>query len=277
MAALVGGPRQAARLEVIRATEDTGWFQAPRNVAFTMIGWLYGDGDFGKSICTAVNCGDDTDCTGATLGAILGIIGGTKTIPAKRRDPIGEKNVTVAVAGFPGPKDLNKLTDRTLAMTKKVLAMNNAPIAITGGFSHKSGAKALLDSAPAAVRPLWNKSPYQIVWHEPDLQVTLDYLTDPVIQPKVQRSLQVTVHNQGDAAKSVRVELKDVPKGWQVTGLPSEAISLAGHAAKTLDWALAASQVAPGANRLGLSVTGAAQPVVIPLTLMGPNPGNPAK
>jgi ADP-ribosylglycohydrolase len=74
---------QAARLEVIGATEDTGWFQAPRNVAFTMIGWLYGDGDFGKSICTAVNCGDDTDCTGATLGSILGIIGGTNAIPAK--------------------------------------------------------------------------------------------------------------------------------------------------------------------------------------------------
>ena len=268
---------QAARLEVIRATEDTGWFQAPRNVAFTMIGWLYGDGDFGKSICTAVNCGDDTDCTGATLGSILGIIGGTKAIPAKWREPIGERIVTVAVAGFPVPKDLNELTDRTLAMTKKVLALNNAPIAITGGFSHKRGGKVLLDSAPAAVRPLWNKSPYQIVWNEPDLQVTLDYLSDPVIQPKIQRALQVTVRNQGDAAKSVRVELKDVPKGWQVTGLPSEAISLTAHAAKTVDVGLVASRVAAGANRLVLSVTGAAQPVVIPLTLMGPAPGKPVK
>ena len=43
-------PPRIDRLDVIRATEDTGWFQAPRNVAFTIIGWLYGDNDFGKSI-----------------------------------------------------------------------------------------------------------------------------------------------------------------------------------------------------------------------------------
>ncbi len=81
----------------------------------------------------------------------------------------------------------------------------------------------------------------------------------------------------GDAAKSLQVELKDVPKGWQVTGLPSEAISLTAHAAKTVDVGLVASQAAAGANRLVLSVTGAAQPVVIPLTLMGPAPGKPVK
>ena len=78
-----------ARMAVISDTEDMGWFQAPRNVAFTMIGWLFGDNDFGKSICIAVNCGDDTDCTGATLGSIFGIIGGTKAIPEKWRKPIG--------------------------------------------------------------------------------------------------------------------------------------------------------------------------------------------
>lgn len=60
-----------------------GWFQSPRNVAFTIIGWLYGESDFGKSICIAVNCGDDTDCTGATMGSLFGIISGTKAIPEK--------------------------------------------------------------------------------------------------------------------------------------------------------------------------------------------------
>ena len=58
----------AAREEVIKSSESMGWFMAPRNVAFVVLGWLYGDDDFGKSICAAVNCGDDTDCTGADHG-----------------------------------------------------------------------------------------------------------------------------------------------------------------------------------------------------------------
>ena len=47
------------------------------NHGFTVLGWLYG-GEFGEQLCAAVNCGFDTDCTGATLGALLGILGGTR-------------------------------------------------------------------------------------------------------------------------------------------------------------------------------------------------------
>ena len=53
---------------------------SPLNLGFQTIGWLYGE-DFGDAICKAVNCGWDTDCTAATLGAILGIIGGASALP----------------------------------------------------------------------------------------------------------------------------------------------------------------------------------------------------
>ncbi len=42
----------------------------PLNLGFQTIGWLYGQ-DFGDAMCKAVNCGWDTDCTAATLGATL--------------------------------------------------------------------------------------------------------------------------------------------------------------------------------------------------------------
>ena len=261
---------QTARLDVIKATGDTGWFQAPRNVAFTTIGWLYGDGDFGKSICRAVNCGDDTDCTGATLGSLLGILGGTKAIPVKWREPIGDKIKTVAVAGFPIPPNISALTDRTLAMTKQVLALNAVPVAITDSPANLGAAQRLLASSPAAVRSLWNRSPYQIVWNEPDMQVTLDYLRDPVIQPNVPRAMRVVVRNQGDAAIAVGVEVQGLPKGWKVTGLPSKTTSVARRTVKTFQLTFVASDVAPGANRMNLAVTGGAQSISIPLTLIGP-------
>lgn len=44
------------------------------NVPFTVLALLAGDGDFGRTICTAVNCGMDTDCTAATAGALLGLL-----------------------------------------------------------------------------------------------------------------------------------------------------------------------------------------------------------
>jgi len=261
---------QNARLAVIRATEDTGWFQAPRNVAFMIIGWLYGDGDFGKSISTAVNCGDDTDCTPATLGSLLGIIGGTKAIPARWREPIGEKIKTVAVAGFPIPEDINALTDRTLAMTKKVLALHNAPVEITAAPSDLSGAGSLLVSGPKEARSLWSLSPYRIIWKETDVAVTLDYVSDPVIRPGLQRSIQVTVENQSGSEKLIRLELQGLPKSWKIHGLPSGTIKLGKSAAQSFPLTIAAPELAPGLYSMKLSVTGAEKLIIFPLTFVSP-------
>ncbi len=109
---------QAVREEVVAFNEDLGWFQAPANVAFTVIGLLYGQGDFGSTVCIAVNCGDDTDCTGASAGAIMGILYGAEAIPAKWRDPIGDGIETCAFNHFPlpipAPKTVTELVERIL-------------------------------------------------------------------------------------------------------------------------------------------------------------------
>lgn len=53
---------------------DLGWFQAPGNVVFVVIGMLYGEGDFKKSMIIVTNCGDDTDCSADTIGFLFWII-----------------------------------------------------------------------------------------------------------------------------------------------------------------------------------------------------------
>jgi len=65
---------------------------SPINMGFQTIGWLYGEG-FGDSLCKAMNCGYDTDCTAATLGSILGIIHGAKALPEEWIEPLGNKIV----------------------------------------------------------------------------------------------------------------------------------------------------------------------------------------
>ena len=91
-------PREA-RDAILERNSDigNGWFEAPSNVTYAVLGLLYGEGDFKKSMIAAVNCGDDTDCTGATVGALLGIMGGTAAIPEDWRAYIGDNIISIAI------------------------------------------------------------------------------------------------------------------------------------------------------------------------------------
>ncbi len=126
---------QEARRMVLEDSADLGWFQAPGNVAFMLIGWLYGEGDFKKSLLIATSCGDDTDCTAATIGSILGILCGASGIPADWKKYIGDDIVSVAIdrgSWHAVPKTCRELTERVIRMTPQVLAAHRAPISLSG-------------------------------------------------------------------------------------------------------------------------------------------------
>jgi len=53
------------------------------NSAYTVIGLLYGNGDFDKTIDIATRCGQDSDCNPASAGGILGAMIGYNKIPKK--------------------------------------------------------------------------------------------------------------------------------------------------------------------------------------------------
>lgn len=115
------------RNAVFEANRDigNGWFEAPTNVSYAVLGLLFGEGDFKRSMITAINCGDDTDCTAATVGATLGILYGMNGIPADWAEHIGDEIVTVSIArGHDGkrvPKTCTELTERVVALAPFVL------------------------------------------------------------------------------------------------------------------------------------------------------------
>lgn len=60
------------------------------NAAIVLMGLLKGEGDFTRTLGITVMAGLDTDCTGATVGSIMGCALGTEGIPRHWTDPLND-------------------------------------------------------------------------------------------------------------------------------------------------------------------------------------------
>jgi ADP-ribosylglycohydrolase len=207
---------RTARERVVEASRKTGWFMAPQNVAFVILGWLYGAGDFGKSICTAVNCGDDTDCTGATLGSLLGILNGTKGIPKEWREPISENIVNVAIGGFQPPKTIRELTERVVKMAKISLKYHKAPVEISSSPTNLKSLKELKMVDEKVIKNLWSRSPYKIELSSHKLQATIDYREEPWLEAGKEKNITLTLRNLSGGREKVKV-ICEMEKGVRVS------------------------------------------------------------
>ncbi|MCM1058659.1 MAG: ADP-ribosylglycohydrolase family protein [Firmicutes bacterium] len=88
-----------------------GWCHTISNAMVVTASLLYGGGDYGKSICLAVQTGYDTDCNGATVGSVIGMRGGISCIPEEWTQPIhGTLESTIFGMGKSAVTDLVDLT-----------------------------------------------------------------------------------------------------------------------------------------------------------------------
>jgi len=103
-----------------RWDEDSGhhWCHTDSNAMIVAVGLLWGECDYGRSICRAVGPCFDTDCNGATVGSIVGLILGAKALPGKWTAPVNDTLAT-GVAGYHRVK-ISDLAAETLAIIDKV-------------------------------------------------------------------------------------------------------------------------------------------------------------
>lgn len=69
------------------------------NACFVVLALLYGEKNFERTVCLAVECGCDTDCNGATAGSILGLLLGYKNLPERWVSPLND-TLESLVPGF---------------------------------------------------------------------------------------------------------------------------------------------------------------------------------
>lgn len=259
-----------------------GWFEAPSNVAYTILGLLYGEGDFKKSMITAINCGDDTDCTGATVGATLGILGGIEKIPADWREHIGDEIVTVTLTTWSGghklPKTCTELTNRVAAQAPHLLFANKASMTLTDSpddlpqnFEEQLFKLQKYSLLGTALKPYSMR--FQIGFME--AEVTLDGA--PEIAPMQEKKLHITFFNTLRAYDPMLYNLSLrwwLPDGFAVEG--KQRVTLMHRNAHQngraeADFTLRAGETVSASNRCVLEVTADGRPTAmyIPVVLLG--------
>ncbi|OGV35580.1 MAG: hypothetical protein A2020_07205 [Lentisphaerae bacterium GWF2_45_14] len=108
------------RLKILEKWGSENFTDVVMNIPFAVMALILGNGDFSKTVCLAVNCGRDADCTAATVGAILGIIN-PDSIPEKWLKPIGRKLViNDGITGITHPDTLDGFTDMIISLRGKV-------------------------------------------------------------------------------------------------------------------------------------------------------------
>lgn len=261
-------------------------YDAPSNMGMIAIGLLYGEGDFGKSLCTAVNCGEDTDTTAATVGSIFGIMHGIDAIPQRWIAPIGRSIKTLCLnmgdlsAIAVVPPDVDKLTDRTERVAQRVLQHHRLPVEIADLATDLSELRSdSLQAGPLAATLYENLG--GPVFRFDFFEVGVDYGGDPTIRDGVPRDLRLRIRNTYSLRKSDTYSIQAnlnirwlAPEGWRI---------LPGRMAQCCSWrilgdavaafTLQADRVENQTTRLAVEITMEGRPgvMLVPVTLLNGN------
>ena len=107
---------------VMQKFGDHNFTDCVMNLSFVIAALLYGEGDFEKTVLTAINFGYDTDCTAATSGGLFGILYGTEAISPKWREIVSD-NIIVSefLRPLSIPQTITGMTERTLALAENLM------------------------------------------------------------------------------------------------------------------------------------------------------------
>lgn len=210
---------QDVRRRIIEKYGVYNWTDVTVNVCLIVLAMLEGRGDFSDSLCLVVNMGYDADCTGASLGSILGIIN-PDAIEEKWTRPIGDELVlSPYIVGVHACR------------TKEELCRQIAALAEDVGSYYKSAFRIIQAPSMEDVRynmaPPWAANPYSLKledgYNSRESLISVTPLAVSLIYPQ-----SVALHYddwsgfiarfQNPTGESIEAEVKlRVPDGFDIT------------------------------------------------------------
>lgn len=181
------------------------------NVGFAVLGFLYGE-SFGESLCNAVNCGYDTDCSGATLGALLGIRIGRDAIPEEWTAPIGSRVVvSELVPGIEFAPTVEGVTDEICALGQQIIS---DPETIRKHLYNWTGLSFLDTNNPIVVK--MPSSQEIVLISDEKSRIVVDYVDGPFIGYGLEKELKLKIMGTGNEPLEIDLEMA-VPNGWKAS------------------------------------------------------------
>ena len=216
------------RERIVEDSADLGWFQAPANVAFVALGLLYGEGNFKQSMIYSVNCGDDTDCTGATIGALMGIMGGMDSIPKDWMAYIGDGIKSICLTNGHGRYPLNctELTDCIFNLLPVTLRKPHLNLLTGADCGVAVGDETVVPETELAAfygnafaLSLAQRKPYSYTTESIFGEVLVSFDEKPVIQPGGTLTGTVRLIPSAFLPEQKHFQMRYLcPEGWSVEG-----------------------------------------------------------
>ncbi len=261
--------------DMTTADPELGWFQAPANVGYTVIGLLYGEGDFKKSILIACNCGDDTDCSCATAGSVLGIMHGTKIIPKDWQSYIGDSIITVSVnrGATSVPSSCSELTDKVMDMHTITLNQLRWPrvkkVSVSDGKTDLENADIKNYMGRDFAMTLANRSEYYTTYSSVIADVLVEYDRAPEIVSGGEIKIKIHI-NPRLASQQVYDIQWFTPDGFKVDGRLN-LCAMAHNQPAVCEYTVTAPENISSKNKLYaiISCEGRFETLTVPVTLLG--------
>lgn len=261
---------------LVKQSEDIGWFQAPANVGYVVLGLMYGEGDFKQSLIHCVNCGDDTDCTAATCGAIFGIIRGEKGLPEDWKEYIGDRIMTYCINGsyIPEmPKTCTEFSERIMATLPIVMDAYGVDFEYTDGENvyNKDEASQIL---AGYAEKFFDRSPYSFEINTvPHTKAVIEYDCEPIVKPNSEFKVRITLTNVRKSSYYYEFDVA-LPEGWSAEYsrtfyVQQRTTSIKNYA--TWEMTINVGERVEAINRIPIIITPKAHavPIMVPVVLLG--------
>ena len=207
------------RKKILENYGADNWSDVTINVSFIVLAWLAGGGDFGKTVCSAVNCGYDADCTAASVGSILGILN-PDGIEKKWSDPIGDKLVlSRQILGVRTSETMIGLCEKTAAAAVKCGEFYNSYARLTGVPQHiaEKTAEIPVWTDPSLAEMLFARSQRDSLLSILPLGIILTYPEVPSLAMGEEKEFSARILNPSRASARTHLKLS-VPECFELSG-----------------------------------------------------------